>query len=38
MAKRAALALGAVATFARLYLLPMKRNEIPQRVLMAPAW
>ncbi len=38
MARRGALAIGAVATFARLYLLPMKRNEIPQRVLMAPAW
>lgn len=38
MVKRAALAIGAVATFTRLYLLPMKRNEIPQRVLMAPAW
>lgn len=37
-AKRAALAIGAVTTFARLYVLPMKRNEIPQRVLMAPAW
>ena len=38
MTRRATLALGAVATFARLYLLPMKRNAIPQRVLMAPAW
>jgi magnesium-protoporphyrin IX monomethyl ester (oxidative) cyclase len=28
----------AAATFARLYLLPTKRNEIPQQVRMAPAW
>jgi magnesium-protoporphyrin IX monomethyl ester (oxidative) cyclase len=36
--QRAGLAIGAVATFARLYTLPMKRNEIPRQVLMAPAW
>jgi hypothetical protein len=24
--------------FARLYLLPVKRNAIPDQVLMAPAW
>ncbi|MBX9965010.1 MAG: magnesium-protoporphyrin IX monomethyl ester (oxidative) cyclase [Burkholderiales bacterium] len=37
-AKRAVLGTAALATFARLFLLPMRRNEIPQRVLMAPAW
>lgn len=37
-ATRAVLGTAAVATFARLFLLPMRRNEIPQRVLMAPAW
>jgi magnesium-protoporphyrin IX monomethyl ester (oxidative) cyclase len=27
-----------VITFARLYLLPVKRHELPQQVRMAPAW
>ena len=31
-------ALAAAATFARLYVLPVKRNNIPATVLMAPAW
>jgi magnesium-protoporphyrin IX monomethyl ester (oxidative) cyclase len=37
-AKRTVLGIAAAATFARLFLLPTRRNEIPQRVLMAPAW
>ncbi len=36
--KRAGLALAAAATFVRLYLLPVKRNELPAQVRMAPAW
>jgi magnesium-protoporphyrin IX monomethyl ester (oxidative) cyclase len=36
--KRAGCMLAAAATFAQLYLLPARRNEIPQAVLMAPAW
>lgn len=36
--KRAGCMVAAAATFAQLYLLPAKRNEIPQAVLMAPAW
>ena len=36
--KRAGLALAAAATFARLYLLPVKRTALPATVLLAPAW
>ena len=36
--KRGALALGAAAVFARLYLLPVKRTALPATVLLAPAW
>lgn len=35
---RAGLALAAATTFARLYLLPVKSNALPERVRMAPAW
>ena len=31
-------AVAAAATFARLYVLPTKRNEIPPKVLMVPSW
>jgi magnesium-protoporphyrin IX monomethyl ester (oxidative) cyclase len=30
--------IAAAATFARLYVLPTKRNEIPPQVLMVPSW
>jgi magnesium-protoporphyrin IX monomethyl ester (oxidative) cyclase len=36
--KQAACAVRAAGMFARLYLLPVKRNAMPDRVLMAPAW
>jgi len=36
--KRAALQVGAAATFVKLYLLPTRRNEVPAQVRMAPAW
>jgi magnesium-protoporphyrin IX monomethyl ester (oxidative) cyclase len=36
--KRLGLGVSAAATFARLYMLPVKRNELPRRVLMQPAW
>jgi magnesium-protoporphyrin IX monomethyl ester (oxidative) cyclase len=36
--KRAALTLGAAATFARLYMLPAKRNVMPERIRLAAAW
>jgi magnesium-protoporphyrin IX monomethyl ester (oxidative) cyclase len=32
------IAVAAAATFARLYLLPVRRHELPQQVRMAPAW
>jgi magnesium-protoporphyrin IX monomethyl ester (oxidative) cyclase len=28
----------AFGTFARLYLLPVKRHDLPQQVRVAPAW
>jgi magnesium-protoporphyrin IX monomethyl ester (oxidative) cyclase len=36
--KRAALALSGAFVFARLYFIPAKRNAIPGRVRLAPAW
>ena len=36
--KQAGIAVAAATTFARLYLLPTKRNKLPERVRMAPAW
>jgi magnesium-protoporphyrin IX monomethyl ester (oxidative) cyclase len=36
--KGAGFAIAAAATFARLYVLPTKRNEIPPQVLMVPSW
>jgi magnesium-protoporphyrin IX monomethyl ester (oxidative) cyclase len=36
--KRAALGVAAAATFARLYAVPARRNALPQRVTLAPAW
>jgi magnesium-protoporphyrin IX monomethyl ester (oxidative) cyclase len=35
---RAAVALSATATFTRLFLLPVKKNQLPAQVRMAPAW
>ena len=36
--QQAGCALSAAATFARLYLLPVQRHELPAQVRMAPAW
>lgn len=36
--KRAALGVAAAAVFARLFLLPVKTNDLPKTVLLAPAW
>ena len=36
--QRAGWALAGAATFARLYLLPVKRHALPAQVRMAPAW
>jgi magnesium-protoporphyrin IX monomethyl ester (oxidative) cyclase len=36
--KQAGCAVAAVAVFARLYTLPVKRNAVPEQVLMVPAW
>ncbi|MEQ8660345.1 MAG: magnesium-protoporphyrin IX monomethyl ester (oxidative) cyclase, partial [Gammaproteobacteria bacterium] len=36
--KRAGCGLAALATFARLYCLPTRPNELPRDVRMAPAW
>ena len=36
--RRGALALAAGATFARLYLLPVQKNELPDTARLAPAW
>ena len=34
----AGLTVAAGATFLRLFMLPVKRNEMPRSVRMAPAW
>jgi magnesium-protoporphyrin IX monomethyl ester (oxidative) cyclase len=36
--RQAGLAVAAAATFARLYLLPVRPNELPQQARLAPAW
>jgi magnesium-protoporphyrin IX monomethyl ester (oxidative) cyclase len=36
--KRGGLAVSGVATFLRLYFMPTKSNELPERVRMVPAW
>jgi len=36
--KRAGLVVAAAATFARLYLIPPKRNDLPSSARLAPAW
>jgi magnesium-protoporphyrin IX monomethyl ester (oxidative) cyclase len=36
--RRGALTVAAVATFARLYLLPTQPNATPDQVRLAPAW
>ncbi len=36
--RRLGLGIAAAATFAELYLLPTRPNELPQQVRMAPAW
>jgi len=38
LAKRAGWALVGVATFAKLYLHPVHRHDLPQRMRVAPAW
>ena len=37
-ARRGYLAVAAGATFARLFFIPVKQNELPKQVRMAPAW
>ena len=37
-AKRAGIAVASALTFARLYLLPTRHNDLPEEVLLAPAW
>ena len=36
--RKGALSVAAAATFARLYLVPVKRNEVPASVRLEPAW
>jgi magnesium-protoporphyrin IX monomethyl ester (oxidative) cyclase len=36
--RRAGLAVAAVGTFARMYLLPTRANSAPQQIRLAPAW
>ncbi len=38
LVQRAGLAAAGVAVFARLYLLPVQRHELPRQVRMQPAW
>jgi magnesium-protoporphyrin IX monomethyl ester (oxidative) cyclase len=36
--QQAGLAVAGFATFARLYMLPVREHELPQQVRVAPAW
>jgi magnesium-protoporphyrin IX monomethyl ester (oxidative) cyclase len=36
--RRIGLGIAAAATFARLLMLPVKRNQLPRQILMQPAW
>ncbi len=38
LAQRAALAVTGIATFVRLYCLPVKRHTLPEQVRLAPVW
>jgi magnesium-protoporphyrin IX monomethyl ester (oxidative) cyclase len=38
MLKRVGLTVASGATFARLFFLPVTKNELPEEVLAAPAW
>ena len=36
--KRGGLAIASAATFARLFFLPVNKNNLPDQILAAPAW